>query len=438
MPLIGVAALVGFRCPLPIAAASLLGSVRLLTLGMLWFPQAAPDVELSAFYLVVCGVLPWLLSAAVDARRRSTANFKETLSAREELRRREIASARMRERALLAEELHDDLGHALSLVALDLGRWELDPNLDEERRTAIGRSREKISHAVQRLGASVEALRDGRPPELAPPPGIQGLIAESRHSGVDITIDNMPDDEALRAFDRTTIVRNLREGITNAVKHAAGEQIQVRFAILDDARMHVEIQNRAPSTQRNPIRVGTGLVALQERVRMAGGELRAIHNTNGFTLSLRIPKTEVGSVNPHYVLAADDSGFEVEGGAGDILHQLDGGRRRSNRLLLLAFAVPAVALTLVFIGAQWFTYEGAQRSLLDSATFTALEIGSSERAVLDRLPSEEAEFSGERTDSCRFYSVTADPFADASGDLYRLCFEEGLLPSKDILKAGTR
>src|SRR5699024_12197114 len=58
------------------------------------------------------------------------------------------------DRLALAQSLHDDLGHSLSLVALNLGRLEIDPALPQSARTSLLHARNDLTHAVARLEGS--------------------------------------------------------------------------------------------------------------------------------------------------------------------------------------------------------------------------------------------------------------------------------------------
>ncbi|MFS0225484.1 histidine kinase [Corynebacterium striatum] len=70
----------------------------------------------------------------------------------------------------MAQSLHDELGHSLSLVALNLSRVELDSALPENLRSIISSAREDLGKAVEQLGDSVVALRLG----AKPAPGATG------------------------------------------------------------------------------------------------------------------------------------------------------------------------------------------------------------------------------------------------------------------------
>lgn len=112
------------------------------------------------FALLRVGV-PWLIMVAW-CQRTQIQRGARIVAAQEEQRRR-VAAGRERdaERLALAEELHDDLGHALSLVALNLGALEMHRDLDPGVWARIATAREQLSTAVEHLGASVASLRAG-------------------------------------------------------------------------------------------------------------------------------------------------------------------------------------------------------------------------------------------------------------------------------------
>lgn len=107
----------------------------------------------SLLVVVVAGV--WLAG-------RSWRRYQELVRAgwdRAELLRREADRARFRERARIARDMHDVLGHDLTLIALSAGALKLDPGLDERHRQAVADLRAKAGTAVQHLGEVVGLLR---------------------------------------------------------------------------------------------------------------------------------------------------------------------------------------------------------------------------------------------------------------------------------------
>ncbi|MGH3928880.1 MAG: histidine kinase, partial [Pseudonocardiaceae bacterium] len=71
-----------------------------------------------------------------------------------------VDQARLRERARIAQDMHDSLGHELSLIALRAGALELDPDLDERHRAAAAELRGSASTATERLGEIIGVLRE--------------------------------------------------------------------------------------------------------------------------------------------------------------------------------------------------------------------------------------------------------------------------------------
>src|SRR5690606_14346466 len=192
--LVAVAAATGALAPgLRYGAVPLLGGVLAAALALLWGEDSLRTVYNALTAGLACGALPWLLAGAWAGHRRSVAREWEALERAEEARRHGAEAARMREWNAVAEEHHDDLGHALSLDALNLGRLELSPDLGEEHREAVVRARREGGEAVERLGASVELLRGDAPsPAERSPAGVADLVANARSAGAGIDAEGEP------------------------------------------------------------------------------------------------------------------------------------------------------------------------------------------------------------------------------------------------------
>src|SRR5690625_6902690 len=107
--------------------------------------------------------VPWLIGLAVRqyivlGRRADRERELRQVQRLAELKERATA-----DRLALAQALHDDLGHSLSLVALNLGRLEIDPALPESARTSLLHARHALAHAAPRRGDSASHLRSGAP-----------------------------------------------------------------------------------------------------------------------------------------------------------------------------------------------------------------------------------------------------------------------------------
>ncbi|MEV4458917.1 histidine kinase dimerization/phosphoacceptor domain-containing protein, partial [Microbispora sp. NPDC049633] len=113
------------------------------------------------------GLVPWL---AGHARHQSLALTRAgwARAGHLERERRMLAEqARLRERAAIARDMHDLLGHDLSLVALRIGALEVAAGLPESHRRAAGEARVAVTAAAERLRDIVDVLRDGDGPGAA-------------------------------------------------------------------------------------------------------------------------------------------------------------------------------------------------------------------------------------------------------------------------------
>jgi signal transduction histidine kinase len=144
--------------------------------------------------------------------------------------------------------------------------------------------RDGVHQALSELREVINVLRDEQPPgddETAPPqPGladIPRLVAESQDAGQQVQVDNRVADLAVvPAAAGRAAYRVVREGLTNARKHAAGRPVAVVLDGRPGTTLVIDIRNplsrEAPAPPTVP-GAGAGLVGLTERVHLAGGAL---------------------------------------------------------------------------------------------------------------------------------------------------------------------
>jgi signal transduction histidine kinase len=189
--------------------------------------------------------------------------------------RRQLALS-LRDRAVreareeIAREMHDVLGHRLSLLSVHAGALEFNPGAPaEDIARAAKVIRESAHHALEDLREVIGVLRaDERPqPTLA---DIKSLVAESAAAGM--RVDLREDvDATVPARTGLTAYRIVQEALTNARKHAPGADVRVRLEGTPDKGLAVEVVNGAAATPKT--RPGRGLVGLTERVALAKGRL---------------------------------------------------------------------------------------------------------------------------------------------------------------------
>ncbi len=235
-----------------------------------------------------------------QARHALIASLQERARRAEAEQGRRVAEARAAERTRIAREMHDVLAHRLSLLATYAGAIEYRPDAPPEQMArAAGVVRAGAHQALDELREVITVLReddgDGDGAQR-PQPGLADLprlVEESRDAGARVQLDNrVADPGALPGAAGRTAYRVVQEGLTNARKHAPGEQVQVIIDGRPGGRLLIDIRNPLVNGHAaGPVigGSGTGLIGLTERVRLAGGELDHQAADGEFRLSARLP-----------------------------------------------------------------------------------------------------------------------------------------------------
>ncbi|MFD4637575.1 sensor histidine kinase [Lentzea sp. NPDC058436] len=189
-----------------------------------------------------------------------------------------VEAAHLRERTRIAHEVHDTLGHELSLLALQAGALEM--TLPAGQQDAAARLRETAAKATERLSELVFLLRDGDPPSDA---DLQDLVGRAVRAGMRVEFE--VDGSTTSTVERT-VHRVVQEALTNAAKHAPKSLLELKVTTADGVTV-VEAANEIGRRRGAGSRVG--LVALRERVRLAGGTLRVSRDGGRFELVAVLP-----------------------------------------------------------------------------------------------------------------------------------------------------
>jgi signal transduction histidine kinase len=232
---------------------------------------------------------------------RETAEQAEAAEGRATLAEQEREAEALRvvveERTRIARELHDIVGHAVSVMTVRTSgvRRLLRPEQEQEREALLSVERTG-REALAEMRRVVGALRDPEEgPALAPRPSlsrVDKLVAQACETGLPVDLEIEGEPVPLPAGVDLTAYRLVQEGLTNAIKHAAARHAEVRVRY-DSGHVEIEVcddgrgADGADSTSSDG---GHGLVGMRERVSIYGGELEAGPRAGGgFRLRARIP-----------------------------------------------------------------------------------------------------------------------------------------------------
>jgi signal transduction histidine kinase len=230
-----------------------------------------------------------------SAEQAEAAEVRATLAEQE--READALRAVVEERTRIARELHDIVGHSVSVMTVQTSgvRRLLRPEQEQELEALLAVERTG-REALAEMRRVVGALRDAdESPALAPRPSlsrVDKLVARARETGLPVDLEIEGEPVALPAGVDLTAYRLVQEGLTNAIKHAAARHADVRIRYDGD---HVEIEvcddgRGADEADAASSDGGHGLVGMRERVSIYGGELEAgPRSEGGFRLRARLP-----------------------------------------------------------------------------------------------------------------------------------------------------
>ncbi|MFW6600309.1 sensor histidine kinase [Propionibacteriaceae bacterium Y2011] len=178
------------------------------------------------------------------------------------------------EHARLARELHDGIGHALTIISVQASAGRRVINRDPDgAATALGAIEDTSRQAQTELDALLGMLREDRPPDggLARVPDLASVVSAHRRAGMELLSEiDLP--QRLPALLDTTVRRIVTEALTNAHRH--GGPGPVELTITHDRReIVISCQNRMAGGSSPG--GGRGLAGIAERVALFGGTLTA-------------------------------------------------------------------------------------------------------------------------------------------------------------------
>ncbi len=232
--------------------------------------------------IATAGVSFVVVYVSVAVRERAARERIELLSSQVA----DLAAANERNR--LAREIHDTLGHYLTVIHIQLEAAKAVAPSDADKATmAINRAQTLAKDGLAAVRQSVKALRDNTPVQSVADQ-LRSLVEAVRDESFAVTLSVTGAERAVRPAVALALHRAALEAITNVRRHAQARRADVTLAFDDDGRVSLTVKDDGIGAEK--AEGGFGLVGLRERAEDLGGRL--LWKTSpgqGFALTVELP-----------------------------------------------------------------------------------------------------------------------------------------------------
>ena len=231
-------------------------------------PSFVGIAALGAWLLVLLGS-----AEAVRVRRERAA---EAARIKEEEALRRASEERLR----IARELHDALGHHLSLINVQAGvALHVNEGLPEQARSSLSAIKQASKEGLAELRSVLEILRqEGERAPRSPTSTLarlDELVGQAAAAGLEVRMETDGDVRPLPFGVDVAAFRIVQEALTNVTRHAGPATATVRVVYGEgDLMIQVDDDGRGPETPVTP-GAGKGILGMRERVAALGGDLEA-------------------------------------------------------------------------------------------------------------------------------------------------------------------
>ncbi len=234
---------------------------------------------------------------ALRAHRQATVSAGQVSAAAQVNERLDDQLARQLERERIGREVHDVLGHRLSLLNLHAGALEANAPPDGQLRESARLVREGAAKSMADLRSLLAMLNEPLSAEPAEPDlslvDLPAMIGETVDAGLPVSSSVYIDgaERADPALARA-VYRIVQELLTNARRHAEGRPVRLDVTGGPSTGMHIDARN--PYEPSGHVGGGQGLRGIAERVELLGGDLAYGLDDDGrtFRVTVRLPWRE--------------------------------------------------------------------------------------------------------------------------------------------------
>lgn len=270
-------------------SAAIVGSAALAMSTTTFYGPGEPDALVIVVWFLLYG-LGWVAGASVLRTENRAAQLTRTVDDLEAQQEEIAASAIAEERARIARELHDAVGHAVNVIVLQAGAARLSKDPDKAREALI---------SIEELGRNalvdldhMLGLLDDAGAARSPAKGfgdVTAMIDDLRAAGADIEVDDTC-DRPIGRHEGAAAYRIVQESLTNALKHAPDAHVEVSLSCVPGWLHVTVIDDGSGRHPRSATSGGRGIVGMTERAKVLGGHLQAGPTAGGgFEIRAALP-----------------------------------------------------------------------------------------------------------------------------------------------------
>lgn len=245
------------------------------------------------------GTFGWALRQAEQARHRSQELLEELQLAHTQLQEYAAQAEQLaiaEERNRLAREMHDALGHRLTVAVVQLeGAQRLIPTSPERAANMVGTMREQLKEALTELRQTVATLRTPLTDDLPLATAVTHLTHNFQEStGLQVHLHLPTTLPALPAPYRLALYRVAQESLTNIQRHAQATEVWLELQS-HNGRLHLTICDNGQGFPTNQPNGRFGLLGLRERAEQLGGQFTWQNRSEGGAqITFLLPIGEAG------------------------------------------------------------------------------------------------------------------------------------------------
>jgi len=289
---------VGLTRP-PRVSATLVGAAALALSTATFYGPGGPDALVVVVWFLLCGS-GWALAVGVRRNKELAERLSRAVDELQAHQGEVAAEAAADERARIARELHDAVGHAVNVMVLQAGAARLSRQPDKAF-SALQEIENLGRGALTDLDHMLGLLDDGDAPIRRPAKtsaDIAAMVEEMRAAGANITLRDRCESPVGRHVGAAAY-RIVQEALTNALKHAGVAHVQVTLSCTPTT-LHLRVVDDGRASGASPsVGGGRGIVGMSERAKVLGGRLTAGPVAGGgFSVTAVLPLTARDDVTP--------------------------------------------------------------------------------------------------------------------------------------------